>query len=125
MLNTQTLAGFSGSEQFTKYLGGLLLTDGARYLAENGGTGENGSAWWLMDIVASYRCVPAVRREPFQVYKLIKNKRGSGAKVEVEDGNGKVVYRQRIPYTDFDFANGGSVFAFWCVNGTVMLPGEY
>ena len=45
----------------------------------------------------------------------------------VEDGNDKVVYRQAIPYTDFDFS-GGDVFTLWAVMGearTVMLPSEY
>lgn len=124
MLNQSTLSNFSGSETFTRHAG-LILTDGMLYVANNGGKGDN-SAFWLLDVAASYKFVPAVAREPFQVYKLTKNKSGSGATVTVEDGSDKVVFTQRIPVTDFDFAGaGGTEFVFWVVDGTALLPSEY
>lgn len=125
MLNPATLANFTGTQSYTSFNGGLKLTEGARYLADNGGRGENGSAWWLMDIVFSYLFVAKVKREPFQVYKLAKNKAGSGAKLTVEDGNGNVVFTQRIPFSDFDFDHAGAEFVFWCVDKVILLPSEY
>lgn len=123
MLNSNSLSQFTGSEEYTQF-GRFLLTQGARYVAEHGGRGEAGSAWWLMDLIASYLFVPRVRAEAFQVYNLTKNKSGSGAKVTVEDGNGNAVFTQRIPYTDFDFS-GGETFTLWCIDGTILLPSEY
>lgn len=123
MLNKSTLAHFTGSETFTRHIG-VLLTEGALYVAQNGGTGDN-SAFWLMDIIASLRLDKKAAREEFQVCKLTK--KGAGAVFTVEDGNDKVVYRQTIPYTDFDFS-GGDTFTLWAVMGetrTVMLPSEY
>jgi hypothetical protein len=124
MLNKSSLLNFSGSETFTKY-GPIVLTQGMVYVAKNGGSTAGAGAFWLLDIATSYRFVPAVKREPFQVYKLTKNKTGSGAVVTVEDGNNNVVHTQRIPYTDFDFANGGDAFTFWLTDGTALLPSEY
>lgn len=124
MLNPSLLAQFTGSESFTEY-GPIVLTEGMVYVARNGGSAAGAGAFWLLDIATSYRSVPAVRREPFQVYKLTKNKTGSGAVVTVEDGNENIVHRQRIPYTDFDFANGGDTFTFWLIEGTALLPSEY
>ena len=123
MLNSSTLENFTGSATFTRHMG-VVLTEGALYVAKNGGTGNN-SAFWLMDVIASLRFVKKAACEAFQVCKLTK--KGTGAVFTVEDGNDKVVYRQAIPYTDFDFS-GGDVFTLWAVMGearTVMLPSEY
>ncbi|MBO1326199.1 hypothetical protein K2X14_14590 [Acetobacter sp. TBRC 12305] len=58
-----TLAGFIGTTRYYRYLMGLLLTDGTHYLASHG-------AGWLLDIVASARLVPEVRRVPFEFWTL-------------------------------------------------------
>ncbi len=42
------LAQFTGTEQYYKHLGGLVYTDGVKYLAEKAGS------YWLLDIIASY-----------------------------------------------------------------------
>ncbi len=123
MLNHSELANFSGTSCYYRH-GALRLTDGAKFIAENGGTGENGTAFWLFDVIDSLRFCPKVVREAFQVHKLTPNKKGSGAVFTTEDGNGNTVYRQRIPYVDFDF-NGREAFTLWAVGGVVMLPSEY
>lgn len=134
MLNSSTLSGFYGTETYTrKNMFGrtMMLTDGARYIADNGGKGENSGAWWLTDI---FQTLPPEiwNRQDFIVGKLIPNKTTSGAVFVAEDGNGNELYKQRIPYTDFDFANAGASFEkpfqMWCVRGeymTLMLPTEY
>lgn len=124
MLNQSTLSQFNGSETFTKHMG-VVLTEGALYVAKNGGKGAEKSAFWLFDIIASLRFDKKAAREDFQVCKLAK--KGTGAVFTVEDGNDNQVYKQAIEYTDFDFT-GGDVFTLWAVMGearTVMLPSEY
>lgn len=91
------LEGFSGTEGYTRYLGGLLLTDGVRFLA------ENGECFWLLDIIASYqpKCKKDASLREMQFWTLKRNKTTSGAVVTCEDGNGKVKITQRIEFTDF------------------------
>lgn len=124
MINQFTLNQFNGSETFTKHMG-VRLTEGALYVAKNGGAGAGKSAVWLFDIIASLRFDKKAAREAFQVCKLTK--KGTGAVFTAEDGNDKQVYKQEIEYTDFDFS-GGDTFTLWAVMGetrTVMLPSEY
>ena len=121
-LDTSILAGFTGSERFTKFslLFRALLTDGAEYVAEQAG------AYWLMDIIGSYQRI--LRNQPFQVWKLKPNKTTDGALVVCEDGNKNVLVQQRIKYTDFPFINGEEFVLWACDNGdgvTIMLPSEY
>ena len=108
MLNQNILRGFTGTESYTRHTFGYTLTDGARYVAENGGTG-NGTAWWLMDLIASLSFDKRASKEPFQVFNLQKI-RDKEAVVTVEDGNERIIYRQEIPYTDFDFS--GAICSF-------------
>lgn len=60
------LAGFTGSETFTRHplTSRVLLTEGATFLA------EQAQAWWLTDAIASYLTDARASREEFQVWKL-------------------------------------------------------
>jgi len=118
------LAGFSGTEGYTKYFGGLMLTDGVRYLAENAG------CFWLLDIIASYqsKCRKDADLREMQFWKLTVNADDS-AVVTCEDGNGKVKITQKMEYTDFPLDE----VKIWVELGSVdlvnpayvaMLPGE-
>ncbi len=122
-LDSATLAQFIGSENFYKFsrLFRALLTDGAHYVATEAG------AFWLMDVIGSYQ--NGLRREDFQVWKLIPNKTTDGAKVVCENGNKVEILSQRIPFTDFPFIDGKE-FVLWAVRNetggvTIMLPSEY
>jgi hypothetical protein len=107
----------------------VLLTDGARYVAEHGG--EDGStAYWLLDAIASYQGEAALKRHPFQTWKLevhppdrpapeadpmgvqavLVAKKGEAKKpfyshrhasLTCTDGNDKELVRQEIEMTDF------------------------
>ena len=46
----------------------FLLTDGAKYLADKAGV-IGGTAYWLIDIIASYQREQPVKDESFQVWK--------------------------------------------------------
>ena len=64
MLTETDLNSFCGTTQYFRYLCGLKLTDGVKYLADEAG------AYWLLDIIASYQTNPKTRREHFQVWEL-------------------------------------------------------
>lgn len=111
----QTLAHFTGSERFYRHTLArrLVYTDGVQYVA------EACDAYWLIDNIASHQLFTAsVRAEPFQVWKLAVG--GGEASLVCEDGNGKVVYREDISFTDFPLPH----IEMWVENGTLYLPRE-
>lgn len=112
------LLNFTGTEAYHRWsiLFPDVLTDGAKYLA------EKARAFWFMDIIGSIR--RTIAKEGFTVCEITKNKTGNGAKFTANDGNGKILYSQNIPYTDAPF--NFKVFASW--NGervVIMVPSEY
>lgn len=129
------LAGFYGSETLYRR-GRVNITDGVRTLEIEAG------AHWLTQLIDSWQGYKRVRAEEFQVWYLIRNKTGSGAKILATDGHvdDKQVYsgdvskhftqhllaQQRIAYTDFPL----DWFKLYVVSypgqrPTVMLPSEY
>jgi hypothetical protein len=117
------LAQFIGTTRYYRYTMGLILTDGAAYLARNG-------AAWLLDIVASARLVPAVRRAEFECWTLRVDLTKQCAEVVCTDGNGEreanILYRQRLDYTDFPLAELKLyVVADSDLGKVVMLTSEY
>ena len=114
-LTQADLSQFTGTHLY--YTHGLskhfLYTEGVQYVA------RTGQAYWLLDAIASVIiCKPRVARQPFQVWTLtVKNKRGT---LRCEDGNGKVVYRQVVPYTDFPLES----MTFYYENSVLCLPSE-
>lgn len=107
------LAGFSGSTQWYRHAdfwrNEVLLTEGAMHLAEHGGR-NFGSAFWFMDVIASYQGEKQLARQPFQVWKFVADPPGedgmwNSGKVICENGNEKVVVEQKIEYTDFLLEN--------------------
>lgn len=115
-----SLAHFTGTDSYTRWsmlYPKFLLTDGALYLA------RNAEAFWLMDVIGSYQRKLLRTGETFQVWTLtVKNDEGV---VICDDGNGKVLVRQRIPYTDFPLASI-KLYASWDgSNLVILLPSEY
>jgi hypothetical protein len=107
------LAGFSGSERWYRHAGfwrnEILLTEGVMHLAEHGGR-NFGSAFWFIDVIASYQGEKKLVRQPFQVWKFIADPPGedgvwNSGKVICENGNEKVIIEQVIEYTDFLLEN--------------------
>jgi len=102
------LACFSGTEQWYRHGGfwrhEILLTDGVMYLAENGGR-NSGTAFWLIDAIASYQGEKILNRHPFQVWKLIVTEaegQSRYARLVCTNGNNeKPIVEQEIEYTDF------------------------
>ena len=97
MLSQTDLAHFTGTSQYYKHGIGPLtiyLTDGCKHVA------EEGKAYWLFDLILSYQMYRAVRQQFVQVWKLQKQQ-NDGWLATCEDGNGTVLQRQEIPYSDF------------------------
>lgn len=116
-LTDSQLRQFTGSEN--RYRHGtnrsVLYTDGAQFLAEQGG------AYWLLDIIAiAQQHEERVAQEKFQVWKL-QVRPDRSASVLCDDGNGEVVYTQEISFTDFPLNEVKLYFA----NNVIHLPSEY
>lgn len=116
------LSGFTGTEQYHRFSllwRNVLLTDGAKFLA------DNAECFWLFDIIASAQLKNAVKAEEFQVWNLVKT--GSKAIVKASNGNDdNQIYTQAIPYTDFPL-DSIKLYAIRDFEGTliVMLTSEY
>ena len=110
---------FTGTESWTRYLCGVLLTDGVRHVA------EEASAWWLIDAICSHQLDRHVSAQPFQVWTLELDPHGPGALLTCEDGNGNFVTDQKIEFTDYP----ESKRAMWLIddgeNRVLLLPSEY
>lgn len=105
------LAGYIGSEEWHKYLGGLVITDGVKALA------EEFKCFWFLDIIASV--YQQYRKHSMQVWKVVRT--GDKAVVTCENGNKKVLYTQEISYTDLP-ANEATV---WIEGDIALLPSEH
>lgn len=118
------LAQFTGSDAVHRHLGPVVLTDGAKYLA------ENAKAYWLMDIIASY--APLMVQCGDWLYSAHLRKVGAtGAMFELKGcpdarGQTRAIVHQEIQYTDFPlerislYVSTGRDSPVW----VVMLPGE-
>lgn len=118
-LSVAELSQFYGTEhyyQWSALFRNMVLTDGAKYVA------ERASAYWLMDAIASY--LPKYQRGGFAVAKFVKRKKDWLLTIDYGNG-GKPLARQIIQYTDFPLdeitlyvAPGDGVWV-------IMLPSEY
>ena len=119
-MDTQTfqasdLSQFTGSEHWYKH--GLCrgYTDGVKFMADKAG------AYWLIDEVATNQMLPRVKREEFQVWKLVVNTAKSTGVLTCEDGNGTQVFKKKITFTDFPLPE----ITLWYTGHTILLPSEY
>ena len=117
------LSGYHGSETFTRFspLHKCLLTEGTLRVAEDCG------AYWLFDIAASYL---KDHDDYFATCRLQPawGDSDNAVVVELDDGNGNIIARQHVEYTDFPKGE----FKFFCGRygegrdeWTFMLPSEY
>jgi hypothetical protein len=123
------IRGFTGSDEYTRctFLPRFYTTEGMTWVCETAG------AWWFTDLVASHQTNARVRREDFQVWKLKRiytEANPEGAVVTCDNGNGRIIARQVIPYTDFPCEE----FTAWLEAGSLdgetparilLLPSEH
>jgi len=115
-LELKRLGEFTGTENWYKTTGGILITDGVKYIC------DNGYAWFVDDAIAVIITHPKIReylkKEDFLVIKL--RLKDSTADMTIEDGRGRVLYKQHYEYTDakrdLDLFYSG---------GVLCLPSEY
>lgn len=106
---------FTGTENWYRHqiVRSILYTDGARYVAQNGG------AYWLLDEIALSQHKPEIAAEAFQVWTLtVDDHRGT---LICEDGNKNQVFAKAIPFTDFPL----DAITLWLTDRTILLPSEY
>ena len=108
------LAQFYGTNEWHRWsvLFPYTLTDGAKFVA------DECQAYWLMDAIASWQA-SKLRGQPFQVWNLVVGDRS--AVLICDNGNGKELCRQKIPYTDFPLPE----ITLYFIDGVILLPSEY
>ena len=94
----------------------FVLTDGAKYIAEECG------AYWLMDAIASH--VGAYRNERFVVAKFVKADDPNWL-LTIEDGDGGEYASQCIVFTDFPLDEITLYVIKQDDLWVVLLPSEY
>ena len=110
------LAQFTGTQTYTRITRRHVLTDGARYLA------DQAECYWLMDAVASH--LDEIGTQDWFVLIRLELQ-GTTATLIYEDGNGREHARQAIPYTDFPL-DEIRLYACWDTeHWVIMLPAEY
>lgn len=130
MLNQQDMKQFTGTIDYTRYspiFPALVLTDGALYVAHNGGVS---GAFWLMDAIGSYQSTLLKKHAewaPYMQFWKLEVKDKSAVLTCREDSGMDPVITQEIEYTDFDLPE----ITLWVAplgdgkHFVIMLPSEY
>jgi hypothetical protein len=115
-LKESDLCQFTGTESWYRhpFKRSILFTDGAKYVADTAG------AYWLLDEITFAQAKKRIAAEAFQLWKL-KVRADQSARLICEDGNGEVIFRKRIDYTDFPLKE----ISFYFTNNVILLPSEY
>ena len=116
-LTEADLRQFTGSENWYRHAinSNVLFTDGAKYVADQGG------AYWLLDAIAiAQRYEKRVAAEPFQVWTL-RVRSARTATLVCDDGNHNIVYTQHVEFTDFPLDE----ITLYFTNNVIYLPSEH
>ena len=116
-LTEADLRQFTGSENWYRHPinRAVLFTDGAKYVADQGG------AHWLLDAIAiAHRYEKCVAAEPFQVW-MLRVHSDRTATLVCSDGNDNIVYRQHVKFTDFPLDE----ITLYSANNVIYLPSEH
>ena len=108
------LSQFTGTEQWYRHgiNRRMLFTDGVKYFAEQAG------CYWFLDIIAT-EVFSLLREQPFLVITMDVD--DGEADIFVDDGNGNVVWKRHINFTD---APDGD-WRFYLTDNVLMVPSEY
>jgi len=119
-LELKALNQFYGTQQYYRYMG-VLLTDGIRYIM------ENGYSWFVTDAIAVIVAHPKIRQylqnDDFLTIRLKLNKDKDGhttADMIMEDGNYNELYRQH-----YDITDAKRELKLFYTGNTLMLASEY
>jgi hypothetical protein len=112
---------FIGTETWYRHpiIKRAMWTEGVQFLI------TNAQCYWLADEIVFAQNLWTVRREPFQEWKLTRDRDAAvlrtSAVLSCEDGNGNRVYTKRIEFTTFPLAE----VRLWFTGNVLMLPSEY
>lgn len=110
-LELKKLDMFYGTENYYKFFLNTLITDGVKYVC------DNGYSWLVSDAVSVIKTKKL--NEDFLVIRLKLDGQG-GAEMIIDDGNGNVLYRQRYSYT-----NAKRELKLFYSSNVVMLSNEW
>jgi len=119
-LELKALDSYCGTQSYYRYMG-VLLTDGVKYLM------ENGYSWFVTDAIAVIVAHPKIRRhlqeDDFLTIKLKLNKDEDGyttADMIITDGNDTQLYRQH-----YDLTDAKRELKLFYTGNVLMLASEY
>jgi len=114
-LTLKDLGQYYGTEQYHKIslFPSVKLTDGIMYIV------NNGYSWFVTDALAVYVCDEKIKQEGFLSIKL-KLLESNKAKMEITEGNEKILYTQ-----DYDFTDAKKDLSLFLIDGVLLLSGEY
>lgn len=112
--NLQMFTGTEEYHRFSPLFRNIVLTDGAKYLA------DNAKCYWLMDIIASLKVVPQCKNEGFLTCDFKLNEGGGGV-FTASNGSKKMLYKQEIESTDFPIKE----LRLYFIDNVILLPSEY
>jgi len=84
---------------------------------------EQQECFWLLHLYASHLYDIDGNREPFTVLKMTVNE--SRATIKIEDGNGNVLSKQVVEYTDFRHSEAQLYGCWQSPYWVLMLPNDY
>jgi hypothetical protein len=105
---------YTGTENWYRHLSGLLYTDGVLAVA------EAYRAFWMIDLVFSHQLSPDVKAESFQKW-VLKRQQNDAFVATCDDGNGRIVTEQEIPFSNFS----DDLLTLYFTEGVLLLPSEY
>ena len=111
-LELKGLSQFYGTMEYHNVLG-VSVTDGVKYLM------ENGYSWLVTDAIAVMKFDAKLKKEPFLSVKL-KQTAENEADLIIEDGNGNILYRQH-----YDFTDAKKDLSLFYTDNVLMLNNEY
>ena len=116
------LRNFYGTERYYRTNPGLLVTDGAKFLADNAG------AYWLLDMVWSY--LPVLRKSGDTFFVVVLTKDGveaPGAMFSIQDDvpPSKTYATQAVEFTDFPLDEIALYLSATEEEFVLMLKSEY
>jgi hypothetical protein len=117
-LHAGELHQFTGTENLYRHglVPSIAYTDGVRYVAERAG------AYWLLDEIALAQAYDKlVATQPFQLWTLDVDLLKHAADLRCEDGNGRILRKSAIGFTDFPLAT----ISFYVAERIILLPSEY
>lgn len=115
------LRNFYGTEGYTRYTFGILLTDGVKWLC------DAARSYWLVDAIGSYQNTPKVKNDEslqgIQFWTLKVNTQKQTAVLTLERDANDMVLTQNIEHTDFPL---NEIKLYYSPQDKVLLlPSEY